>query len=210
MANPLCGADARCYSTYGVGGHLTPLSPVPPCSRSSSPLGTPPSTPAIMMTGSMSGPKTAAVAGDEEVPLTVYPGLGGTSADPPYLLPESGFVSPANGVEAEGILSQNPSPKNRRSTRRGAGQRDELFKRRLKQHRQRDMLFELREDGTYEMKEMSIREVFNYVQGGTMARGEGDGGGGVMLFCFVAVVVPVHRVKRFFFCRMESTFSLKL
>lgn len=27
------------------------------------------------------------------------------------------------------------------------------------------MLYELREDGTYEMKEMSIREVFNYVQG---------------------------------------------
>ncbi|CBJ31018.1 hypothetical protein Esi_0228_0038 [Ectocarpus siliculosus] len=28
------------------------------------------------------------------------------------------------------------------------------------------MLYELREDGTYEMKEMSIREVFNYVQAG--------------------------------------------
>lgn len=54
----------------------------------------------------------------------------------------------------------------RRSTRKGTGpQRDQLFRRRLKQQRHKDMLFELREDGTYEMKEMSIREVFNYVQG---------------------------------------------
>lgn len=58
------------------------------------------------------------------------------------------------------------STRRRRSTRKGTGpQRDELFRRRLKQQRHKDMLFELREDGTYEMKEMSIREVFNYVQG---------------------------------------------
>lgn len=54
----------------------------------------------------------------------------------------------------------------RRSTRKGTGpQRDQLFRQRLKQQRHKDMLFELREDGTYEMMEMSIREVFNYVQG---------------------------------------------
>lgn len=55
----------------------------------------------------------------------------------------------------------------RRSTRKAAQERDMEFKQRLKQHRHKDMLFELMEDGTYEMREMSIREVFNYVQGGT-------------------------------------------
>lgn len=136
-----------------------------------------------MISGLLVGHKTAAVGGDEVVPPTGYSGLGVTSADPPFLLPDSGFVSPASGVEAEGIVSQNPSPKSRRSTRKGVGHRDELFKKRLKQHRQRDMLFELKEDGTYEMKEMSIREVFNYVQGEEMARGDWGGGGVVKIVC---------------------------
>ena len=92
---------------------------------------------------------------------------GSTNPDAPFLLPESGFVSPMEGVPgneggdhySEGFLSGRPY------SRKSIERRDEMFKRRLKQHRQKDMLFELMEDGTYEMKYMSIREVFNYVQG---------------------------------------------
>lgn len=92
---------------------------------------------------------------------------GGDQANPPFLLPESGFASPASGVAAaEDVAVEGGLKGRRRSTRKGTGpQRDELFRRRLKQQRHKDMLFELREDGTYEMMEMSIREVFNYVQG---------------------------------------------
>lgn len=82
------------------------------------------------------------------------------------MLPESGFPSPASGVVAAEDVAIEDYAGRRRSTRKGTGpQRDKLFRRRLKQQRHKDMLFELREDGTYEMKEMSIREVFNYVQG---------------------------------------------
>ncbi|CAN0300402.1 unnamed protein product [Ectocarpus sp. 12 AP-2014] len=90
---------------------------------------------------------------------------GGQQANPPFLQPESGFASPASGVlapEEDGTVSED-YPARRRSTRKG-GQRDALFRRRLQKQGHRDMLYELREDGTYEMKEMSIREVFNYVQ----------------------------------------------
>lgn len=80
--------------------------------------------------------------------------------------PESGFASPASGVLApeEDVTVTEDYPARRRSTRKD-GQRDALFRRRLQKQGHRDMLYELREDGTYEMKEMSIREVFNYVQG---------------------------------------------
>ena len=80
-------------------------------------------------------------------------------------MPDSGFVSPANGVVTSGDAADEDSAAHKRSTRKGMGHRDELFKRRLKQHRQKDMVFELKEDGSYEMKEMSVREVFSYVQG---------------------------------------------
>ncbi|CAM9255219.1 unnamed protein product [Pylaiella littoralis] len=96
---------------------------------------------------------------------------GGDLANPPFFQPESGFPSPASGVAAaEDVLRRTMveddyNSDRRRSTRKGTGpQRDQLFRRRLKQQRHRDMLFELRQDGTYEMKEMTIREVFNYVQ----------------------------------------------
>ncbi|CAM9260732.1 unnamed protein product [Laminaria digitata] len=90
---------------------------------------------------------------------------GTSKLDPPFLLPDSGFVSPANGVVTSGdAADEEDSAARRRSTRKGVGHRDELFKRRLKKHRQKDMVFELKEDGSYEMKEMSVREVFSYVQ----------------------------------------------
>ncbi|CAN0260666.1 unnamed protein product, partial [Ectocarpus sp. 8 AP-2014] len=90
---------------------------------------------------------------------------GGQQANPPFLQPESGYASPASGVLAseEDVAVTEDYPARRRSTRKG-GQRDALFRRRLQKQGHRDMLYELREDGTYEMKEMSIREVFNYVQ----------------------------------------------
>ncbi|CAN0277213.1 unnamed protein product, partial [Ectocarpus sp. 4 AP-2014] len=90
---------------------------------------------------------------------------GGQQANPPFLQPESGFASPASGVlePEEDVTVAEDYPARRRSTRKG-GQRDALFRRRLQKQGHRDMLYELREDGTYEMKEMSIREVFNYVQ----------------------------------------------
>eukprot|EP00752_Nemacystus_decipiens_P002877 g2677.t1 len=69
------------------------------------------------------------------------------------------------GAAPEDVAIEVDYTRRRRSTRKGTGpHRDELFRKRLKQQRHRDMLFELREDGSYEMKEMSIREVFNYVQ----------------------------------------------
>lgn len=121
--------------------------------------GTPPSSPALattMITQDTAG--AAAVLGAAE------------NADKPFLLPVSGFVSPMEGVaggEANGGggRSGDSNPSTRRNLRKTVEGRDELFKRRLKQLRQKDMLFELMEDGTYEMKHMSMREVFNYVQG---------------------------------------------
>lgn len=99
---------------------------------------------------------------------------GANNADKSFLLPGPGFVSPvegvAGGLEADGGggRSGDSNPSTRRNLRKTVEGRDELFKRRLKQLRHKDMLFELMEDGTYEMKHMSMREVFNYVQG--MAR----------------------------------------
>lgn len=101
---------------------------------------------------------------------TTVPG-GANNADKPLLLPGPGFVSPVEGVtggvEADGGGGRfgDSNPSTRRNLRKTVEGRDELFKRRLKQLRHKDMLFELMEDGTYEMKHMSMREVFNYVQG---------------------------------------------
>ncbi|CAM9202332.1 unnamed protein product [Scytosiphon promiscuus] len=100
---------------------------------------------------------------------------GGSLSNPPFLLPDSEFPSPASGIDdgtvaVAGVAGEvdaivEDASGRRRSSRKSTGpDRDELFRQRLKRHRQRDMLFELREDGTYDMKEMTIREVFNYVQ----------------------------------------------
>lgn len=81
----------------------------------------------------------------------------------PVSAPGSGLVTPANGVvDAVGL----DRSQRRRGIRDGAGTRDDTqFKRRLIQHRQKDMLFELRADGTYDMMEMTVRDACNYVQG---------------------------------------------
>lgn len=50
--------------------------------------------------------------------------------------------------------------------REGLGHRDDTrFRQRLIQHTQKDLLFELRADGTYHMMEMTVRDACNYVHG---------------------------------------------
>lgn len=94
--------------------------------------------------------------------------MSGYTPDPAYLVaesaphisPQSDLASPAVGT---GEVVGDPVNR-RRSTRKEAGARDDKFKRRMIQHSQKDLLFELRVDGTYDMKEMTVREAFNYVQ----------------------------------------------
>ncbi|CAM9705295.1 unnamed protein product [Discosporangium mesarthrocarpum] len=47
---------------------------------------------------------------------------------------------------------------------RERAERDKTFRQRLNQHQQRELLYELQSDGSYEMRAMTVREAFQYVE----------------------------------------------